>query len=186
MSELRNMEITSLVLLVRARNDFAFDELVERYTPMMNRVISGFREATVTHDEAFSEACVALYRAAESYDLSRTDVTFGLFAKICVYRRLCDFVGKEARSSLLSECDVEEIAAANMIESSLVDRETVQRAIAAARETMSEYEYKIFRLYLAGYTTAEMAKALSMKPKSIDNAKARMFKRLREIGNTFD
>ena len=186
MSKFQEMEITSLILLVRAHDDRAFDEILERYTPMMNRVISGFHDMPVTYDEAFSEACVALYRATEGYDISRTDVTFGLFAKICVYRRLCDFIGKEARSSLLSDLDVTELASANMIESSLVDKETVQRAIVAAREAMSEYEYKIFRLYLCGYTTAEMAKALSMKPKSIDNAKARMFKRLREIGHKFE
>ena len=179
------VELSVLIHKVRERDDAAFAELVHRYTPMMNKVISGFAGLRVREDEAFSEACIALHRAAMSYDLSRTEVTFGLYAKICIYRRLCDLVGKENRDERIIVLDVDALAVQSGIESVLVGRERMQESLALARTVLSEYEYEVFLLYLQGYTTAAIAKALSKTPKSVDNAKARMIKRLREISADF-
>lgn len=184
MAILSEMEISSLILLVRAHDDMAFAELVARYTPMMNKVASGFCIKNVRADEIFSEACVAIYRAALSYDLSRTDITFGLYARICVHRRLCDFAGKENVGQTV-DVDVATLARANVIEEGIVGRETLRRSIVVARSLLSDYEYKVFRLYLKGYTTAEIAKKLSKTAKSVDNAKSRMMKHLRDNSAVF-
>ena len=185
MEIVNELEVSTLILKVRECDDAAFSELVKRYTPMMNKVVSGFRGRRVREDEAFSEACVALHRAAMSYDLSRTEVTFGLYARICVYRRLCDLVGKEAKDECIVDFDVDALAVQSGIESRLVGRENMQEALAVARTVLSEYEYEILLMYLQGYTTAAMAKELSKTPKSVDNAKARMMKRLRESSGDF-
>ena len=88
------VEKDTALLILRAREeDDAFSELLSRYTPMINKVISGFSGALVNYDEAFAEACIAFHRAVLSYDLSRSEgITFGLYSRICVYRRLCDFI----------------------------------------------------------------------------------------------
>ena len=179
------VELSALIYKVRERDDAAFAELVHRYTPMMNKVISGFTGLRVRTDEAFSEACITLHRAAMSYDLSRTEVTFGLYARICIYRRLCDLVGKESRDDRIVDLDVDALAVQSGIESVLVGRERMQESLAIARTVLSEYEYEVFLLYLQGYTTAAISKELSKTPKSVDNAKARMIKRLREVSTVF-
>ncbi len=185
MNVLGDMEVSSLILMARAHDELAFSELVERYTPMMNKVISRFHGQPVRSGEAFSEACVALYRAVLTYDVSRKDVTFGLYARICVYRTLCDIFGREAQLPSVSDEDVASLSYDTTIESSLVARDTVKRALMAARELLSDYEFDIFRLYLRGYTTKEMAEELGRSAKSIDNAKARMLKHLREHSDSF-
>ena len=180
------MEPYSFIELVRAGDDAAFFQLVSLYTPMMNKVISGFANPPFRYDEAFSEACVALHRAAMSYDLSRSsDVTFGLYARICVYRRLCDLLEKCMRHTSLVDMDVELISADSNIEQRLVGRERMARFVERARGVLSEYEYAVFMLYIEGYSTAEISEKLGRDQKSVENAKSRMLKNLREESDIF-
>ena len=120
-------EINSLILSVREHDDAAFAELVIRYTPMLNKVISGFYSSNVRVDEAFSEACVGLYRAALSYDFDKNDITFGLYARLCVYRCMCDLYGKahSAKYAFFDDLNIENLPVSNVIESSIVGKEIV-------------------------------------------------------------
>ena len=186
MESYKDVELIELLNLVRAGDDSAFSELVERYTPMLTKVISGFSGSSLRYDEAFSEACVALHRAAMSYDVSRrADVTYGLYARICVYRRICDLLEKLARDVQTVDFDVELIGTGTDIEQSLVGRERMSEYLSKARALLSEYEYDVFTLYVDGYSTAEIAKRLGRDSKSVDNAKSRMLKRLREESDIF-
>lgn len=186
MDRLADMEVSSLVLLTRANDNFAFSELVKRYTPMINGVISGFAFPKSRVAEAESEAYVALYRAAMTYDVASTEVTFGLYARICVHRRLCDFASAVTGQEVsIDEVEPSELSDSCVIESELVDEETMRECIAKARDILSDYEYSVFRLYLNGYTTREIAELLSRSPKSVDNAKNRMMKHLRKHSSSF-
>lgn len=181
-----SIEPNPLIELVQAGDDAAFSRLVSLYTPMMNKVISGFVNSLVRYDEAFSEACVALHRAAMSYDLSRSpEVTFGLYARICVYRRVCDLLEKSRRHTPVVDMDVELISAESNIEQRLVGRERMSMFIERAREVLSEYEYSVFMLYIEGYSTAEISEKLGRDHKSVENAKSRMLKHLREESDIF-
>ena len=184
MDRFSEMEISSLIMLIRAGNSIAFSELVSRYSPMLTKVVSGFDIPRSRYDEAISEAHVALYRAASSFDISNGNVTFGLYARVCVYNKICDFVGKELRAdSRLSELD--DVMVQSAVESSLVNREDLARYLLIARGILSDYEYDVFRLYLKGYSTREIAVALDKTAKSVDNAKHRMMKCLRQHSKLF-
>ena len=179
MEKLNDFDPTDLLIGVQGRDDEAFAELVRRYTPLLNKVISEFHGNEIFADEAFAEACVALHKAAMSYDVSRREVTFGLYARICVYRRLCDLVGKKKRDEILITLDEDTLAVQSSVESRLVGRESMQKALAFARSILSDYEYRVLLLYMQGYKTGAIATALSRTPKSVDNAKSRIFRRLR-------
>lgn len=182
----KELELAELISMVKAHDDNAFSELVVRYTPMINKVVSGFIGSSLRYDEAFSEACVALHRAAMSYDSSRsTDVTFGLYSRICAYRRMCDVVEKCSKQAPIVDMDVELISLESNIEQHLVGRERMAEYIRKARSVLSDYEYSVFLLYIEGYTTAEISKQLQKDAKSVENAKSRMLKRLREIAPAF-
>ena len=185
MDALKNMGDSSLIVMVRAHDDLAFSELVERYAPLLNKYAKSFSGTYVTVDEAYAEACFALYRAALSYDISNKDVTFGLYAGICIRRRLSDLLSSSMRLDSFGDVDVNSLAASAGIERELETRETLERAMSLARGILSEYEYKVFRLYLKGFTTKEIADALSKSSKSVDNAKLRMLRNIRELGSVF-
>ena len=181
MQELDRLEVSDLILKIREGSDEAFSELIRRYLPMIKKVVAGFSGAKIRSDEAFCEASVAFYKAAKTYNLASTEVTFGLYARICVYRRLCDLVGKEnGKEDLFSDLDIDTISVQSGIESALVSRENMQSALLLIKSLLSEYEYEVFILHLEGYTTSAIAQKLSKSPKSVDNAKARAIKHLRD------
>lgn len=183
MNRYENVEIGPLVAECRKGDDYAFDEIVSRYTPMIRKVISGFSTSSLGFDELFSESCIALHSAVQSYDLEQSDVTFGLYARICVHHRLVDLLRAES-SHKFSFCDVEHVADCESVESGLVKRETVEILINTAKSLLSDYEYRVLMLHIQGYKTGAIAKMLSRTPKSVDNAKSRVFRRLRlALGN---
>ena len=187
MKKSSDIDVRDILAEVKKRDDDAFAELVKRYTPMINKVVSGFYSHSIGVDEAFAEACVGLYRAALSYDFSRSDITFGLYARICIYRRMCDFFGKTSghEYALIDDCDIESVPASNTVENGIMAREIMSKSLARAKEILSAYEYDVFLLYLKGYDTAEIAEELNRSAKSIDNAKARLFRHLKEHKNSF-
>ena len=65
------------------------------------------------------------------------------------------------------------------IDVSIISRETADKLISAAHEILSDYEYKVLMLHSQGYKTAQIASALGRDAKSVDNAKNRIFRRLR-------
>ena len=181
-----NMELNSILESVRRSDDEAFSRLVSLYTPMMNKAVFGVVNSRMRYDEAFSEACVALHRAAMSYDVSRSpDITFGLYARICVCRRVCDLAEKYMRCPPIADVDVDRISAESNIEQRIVGRERMSMLVEKAREVLSEYEYEVFVLYIDGYSSAEIAEKLCRSRKSVDNAKSRMLKHLRDANYIF-
>ena len=185
MHNYEKLDVADLIVKTREHDDSAFSELLRRYTPMINKVISGFSSALVTYDEAFSEACVALHKASLSYRLDLLEVTFGLYAKICVKRRLSDLYSAADADKLADDVDVEDIVASSNVESMLLFKERVQSFISLAREILSDYEYRVFMLYIQGYDTDAMCEELSRDKKSVENAKARMLKNLRAASHMF-
>lgn len=181
-----SMSVSELITAAREHDDAAFSELLSRYTPMISKVIGGFSDSAVRYDEAFSEACVAFHRAVLSYDLSRSShVTFGLYARICVRRRLCDFFAKSAKEAQIVDVDVERIGVGGNVEQRLLGRERMLEYLSKARGVLSEYEYEVFALYVEGYSTDEMSRELGKDAKSVENAKSRIFKRLRRVCDIF-
>ena len=175
----RNTDILELLLLCRQHNDEAFDELVHRYTPMIRKVISGFGNIYADYSELFAEACVALHIAAGRFDLSQNEVTFGLFARICVRNRIVDLLRSAEHEVNLTDYDVEMMSEGKSVEAQLADREDFELVLGSAKRILSDYEYSVLLLHIQGYKTAAIAKALGKTAKSVDNAKSRLFRRLR-------
>ena len=66
-------------------------------------------------------------------------------------------------------------------------REAIDSLLNSARKLLSDYEYRVLILHIQGYKTAAIAKMLSRSAKSIDNAKSRLFRRLRlQLGEISD
>ena len=179
MSVYENYDIGELVRLCRDRDDDAFDEIIRRYTPMMHKLVASFSSGGADSSELFSEACVALHFAVGRFDLEQTEVTFGLYARICIHNRLVDFIRTADKTPLVSELDIEQLSDEGSLEKQIADRETFERVLKSARELLSDYEYSVLLLHIQGYKTAAIAKALGRTAKSVDNAKNRLFRHLR-------
>ena len=179
MDNYRDIDISDLLIRCRQHDDDAFDELVHRYTPMMRKVISSFGNHSADFGELFSEACVALHVAAGRYNLSQSDVTFGLYARICVRNRILDLIRYADSEKNITDFDVEMMSEGDSVESQIADREEFELILSSAKRLLSDYEYNVLLLHIQGYKTAAIAKALGRDAKSVDNAKSRLFRRLR-------
>lgn len=173
-------EITSLILRARDGDEAAFESLVASYRPMIDGAIRRF---SLDVNDAFSEACMGFYRAVVSYDIEQSDVTFGLYAKICVDRCIIDHLRREGRDvspRVDDGIDVDDIAVSGGIHSVLEYRERMAQLLSVASEELSELELRVYRLWMLGYKTADIAGILSLSAKSVDNAKNRMLNKLRK------
>ena len=90
-----------------------------------------------------------------------------------------------SRDARIVDVDIESIGTNVNIEQRIVGRERISEYIEKAHGILSEYEYQVFLLYIDGYSTAEISAKLCKDTKSVENAKLRMFKRLREVSNIF-
>ena len=183
MNSYQDMEIDALIQGCLSYDDDAFDELVRRYTHMMRKVVASFGSQR-DFDELFSEACVALHNAAQRYDASQSDVTFGLYARICVRNRIVDLLRSESKVQSVSDNVDSEPSDDASLEAGVVNREMFDSIMCSAKNLLSDYEYSVLILHIQGYKTAAIAKMLSRPAKSVDNAKNRIFRRLRaELGD---
>lgn len=177
-SEIANIE--SLIVRSREGDERAFETLVGMYRPMINSVIKRF---SLDVDEMFSEACMGFFRAVTTYTLGQGKVTFGLYAKICVERCLIDVIrkaGQDVSGYVDDGVDVDTIAVSGGIQSMLEHREQMAHFLKAAKAILSDFEYDVYRYWMLGYKTADIADAMGTTAKSVDNAKNRMLKKLRD------
>ena len=171
--------IIRLLLRCRDRDDTAFEELVVMYKPMIDTLIS---KMDFSGEDVFSDAALALYKAALSYDLEQSEVTFGLYAKICVRNKLVDIANAISRDrDKFADFDVDRISVPDGTLYRLLKKEESDSFRAAARRVLSEYEYTVLLLWLGGDKTSIIAKKLCESAKSVDNAKARIMKKLRGV-----
>ena len=169
--------IEKLIISARNGDESAFEELLNTYRPMIDSLIRHF---SLDERDVFSEACMSFYRAVSSYELGQSAVTFGLYAKICVERCLIDVGRRNGNVVVDSEVDVDKIAVSDGIQSMLEHREQTAYFLSIAKDTLSEYEFDVYRYWMLGYKTSEIASVLGVTAKAVDNAKNRMWAKLRE------
>lgn len=173
--------VKELILASRNHDDSAFCELAKRYAPLMNKVISGFLDSSLSDDDMFAEATVALHTALLRFDTEQDDVTFGLFARICIQHRLIDILRREQARPELVDMNIDEITSEDEPLRGIVSRERITELLLGAQRALSEYEYKVLLLHIQGYKSSAIAKELGKTAKSVDNAKSRIFRRLRQM-----
>lgn len=175
-----NVTLTELLTAVKGGDESAFEELVNMYKPMIDGLIRHF---SLDARDVFSEACMSFYRAVSSYEIGQSEVTFGLYAKICVERCLIDLQRREgyiASHYVDNEVDVDKIAVSGGVQAMLEHREQTAHFLAVARAVLSEFEFDVYRYWMLGYKTADIASALGATAKAVDNAKNRMWSKLRK------
>ena len=114
--------LRELISAVREGSDDAFTSLLEMYAPML---VSTGSKLGLEYEDYYTEACMSLYNSVFTFDLDQSEVTFGLYASICVRNKLYDLVRKKSalERRVDRERDVESLSAPGGIVSSLIRRE---------------------------------------------------------------
>ncbi len=179
-------DVSELLWHIRGGSSGAFVKLSEKYAPLLEKEVSRYSSSLGSADlEDLSQgALVSLYRAALSY---RGDqgVTFGLYAKICVVNGIADtlrYIGKKPIDISMEALSEEEQPLADVNpQSMMIDKEQFAALDRKIHFALSELEYRIFELYLEGYSYAEIAERTGKSQKSVDNALRRVKDKLKKI-----
>lgn len=176
------MEQTLYEKLVAVKNgdDPAFASLCEDYGALIESMTQSFFESCpdVDKDDLRQEARMALYRAAMKYRLDQNEVTFGLYAKICIRNRLISVRRKyTTQSKLKSKRNTQELQVVAETSSSYNRRTVLSEEVISL---LSPFEQKVFALYATKCSYSEIARELSRSVKSIDNAIYRIKSKLRK------
>ncbi len=167
----------------------AFAALCIRYRPLTEHMVSRFSASlspqpisAADRQELEEEATIALYHAARFYRAG-THATFGYFARVCIRNRLVSFLRKHKQQAQLfiigdsADGEGSSIAARSpdvLTVGDIGDQVAEQDAFRALFDrflsTLTDYETKVFHRYVRGCSYREIAGALDVPLKSVDNA----------------
>lgn len=194
----------TLALLARVKegDELAFERLNEKYrTVVESATASALRsmekaEGTALpglSDDLKQEAILALYRAAMSYDPDGDgkEVTFGLYAKICVRNALISELRRMGAAKRRADRAARRIADSRERVSrdntlGVESRMRLEMVMRESRRILSEYEQKVLSEYVSGKTIAEISDELNKSLKSVNNALYRIRTKLRSLAQEPD
>ena len=170
-----------LINAARAGDESAFEAILEAYEPLIDTMSHSF--ASVTEDsegqeDLRQEACIALYRAVQTYDMAQTEISFGLYAKLCVRNRLISYTRKLRRRESVLPLE-ERIKTEEDVTQGVVAEEAYMELYRRIEAVLSPYESRVWWLYLSGQTTGAIAASLGKDERSVQNAVYRIRKKLR-------
>ena len=173
-----------ILLRAKAGNNAAFSELTENYSPLIDSMTERYRaEARLCNlepEDLRQEAVIALYGAVKAFHVDQKDVTFGLFAKICIRNRLIGIVRKHRGRSESGGADSDPELSMSNPEQDLIERENYEQLTKVIDESLTDYEKSVFKLFILDKSYREIAGALGRDVKSVDNAVCRIKKKLKQ------
>lgn len=177
---------TELLLRAREGDSRAFDMLVKQYRPMLGAAAAQYRGEVNDQDfeEIEQEALLAFHRAVMKYDLRIENVSFGLYAKICVNKAIISALRKISHRK--KHFELLPIDAAKAIDAKgpadiLIERENEQRLKDLINAHLSEFESRVWWMYYSGAGADDIAEREGKSKKSIENAISRAKSKLRML-----
>lgn len=180
-----------VVRLAQSGNADAVDYLLQKYQKLVYIWTRPYFLQGAEDDDLLQEGMIGLYKAIR--DFTPGSSSFWSFAKLCITRNIISAIKGTTRqkhiplnsyTSLHKPIyDVEgdrtlmEVLTNNKVddpETLVIDRERLQQTQRYIKEVLSDFEYRVFRLYINGLSYREMAARLQTHTKSIDNALCRI------------
>lgn len=195
-------ELNALIKRIKRGDEIAFNVLCEKYSALTESTARRFAPSlglrngagqnadAADMEELKQDAIMALYRAAVTYDPDGVgrEVSFGLYAKICMNNAMITKVRKYQRKRKRLEKRKSVMDAENRggryeadAASQGIDLEALSERLKGALEELSDYERKTFDLYVDGKTVKEIAAELNRSEKSVSNACYRVKTKIRGI-----
>ncbi len=168
-----------LISAAKQGDEAAFSELAEIYLPLINAMSERYHALSgggAEADDLRQEASVAFYHAILSFDCAQKNVTFGLYAKICIRNRLVSILRKIKTEKKHKIGQNEPQSASDTRYEKLGKLSEVAEL---AEKLLTKLEKQIFYMYLEGMSYKDIALSLGKTEKSVDNALFRAKAKLR-------
>ena len=180
--------VRELIINFRAGDQNAFSELLDTYSPLIESSVSkyiGMYETSIDADDLRQEAVVVFYNSVMTYELDQNEVEFGLYAKVCITNALISQLRarKRRETEQLSDALRDDFFVSDSEDPlrKILEQESVKKLYAVIRENLSDFEYRVWRLYMSGRSAREIAQAVDKDEKSVSNAIYRIRSKLRRV-----
>lgn len=171
---------------VKSGDRSSFSYLAELYSDKIEAIAYGFSTSSAEHDDLVQEGRIALYKAACAYDFRSS--SFSTFATVCIRNRMLNWlenVNKDSVSLPLSSVEetalVKKAVSENSFEDTVILKSTLAEVISFSEKSLSDFEKRVFSLYIMGYTIKEISAELSISKKTCDNALFRIRSKLKAV-----
>ena len=173
----------ALALLAAEGNSEAFDLLAQRMAPMMRAIALRYQRVPgLETEDLLQEGLLGLFGAVYAY--RDESGSFSAFAGTCVRNRMVSLVRRllPTGDAELSETGevlsaIPDAGQADPI-SLVIAQEEAQRLVRGLREKLTTLEYRVLTAHLAGKRYKEIAQALAITEKAVDNALQRARQKL--------
>lgn len=171
----------ALVLSAQNGDSTAVEELFFRYKNAVRSRARKYFLAGGEPEDLVQEGMIGFYCAIRDYQPS-SGKSFKNFAYLCVTRRIYDalrIAGRHSTETDGSDPDTLPLSFGTP-EECLIDVEAESEFYAKLLKVLSDFEYRVIRLYLDGVSYSSIAEATGKDVKSIDNALSRAKKKLQK------
>lgn len=177
-ADYRTLDDNSLIALI-GRDEAAYSELISRNIGTVRRIAHLYSSNTADCDDLISEGIVGLLNAVRTFDGCR-GASFSTYVYTCVNNRILTALKKSSRIIKCEE-NIDELDLGGSVspESILIDREELGEVFSMIEKGLSKTEKSVFEEYLSGRSYQEIADKLGLSLKSVDNALARVRRKLR-------
>lgn len=178
-------EIKSAIDGVKNGRHELFEVIRLTYAPLVDSMVQSFEKSGAGNSgDLTDEAVRALLKAVLSFDIDNGDVSFGLYAKICIRNALIS-----ARRAKLSREKREAVKQARLPEEEKrgrnvgrifegLDKDAIMQKM---HSVLSSYEYRVLEEYISGKSAAQIAEEMDRKEKSVNNALYRIRSKARGL-----
>ena len=172
-----------IVARIQTGNFEDLQTVLDRYLPVILFYARQYRKEK-DQEDAIQEATIALYSAIRRYDPDKS--SFRTFANLCIERSVlsgarCSLRKSKVPEELLASLDEGiEIPDGNDPQEILLQKERYRDLTDQIRLELSGLEYAVLSSFLSGSRYQEIAKKLSISEKSVDNALARIRRKLKK------
>ncbi|BAS27594.1 RNA polymerase sporulation sigma factor SigH [Limnochorda pilosa] len=185
------MSDEDVVARAQQGEDLATEYLLRKYEKLVYIWTRPYFLQGAEDDDLLQEGMIGLFKAIR--DFSPGSSSFWSFAKLCITRNIISAIKGTTRQKhiplnsytslhkpiydLEGDRTLMEVLTserADNPETLIIDRERLDYTQRHIKEALSDFEYRVFRLYINGLSYKEMAERLDTHTKSIDNALCRI------------
>ena len=182
-----NDSVVGLIKSFRGGDQSAFKELVEKYDPLIDSLVSKFFDSDIeglSRDDLRQEAILRFYNSILTYDTDQCEVEFGLYAKICISNALISQLRLQKKRTAEHLTELQDtfffVNDSEDPSDRILEEERIKSLYSLIRKNLSPYEYRIWQLYMSGHTAKDICIVVESDERSVANAIYRIRKKLKQ------
>ena len=192
--------IDELIIKAKNNDENAMEQLLQRFKSKVTAISREYFLVGADFDDLIQEGMIGLYKAINVYDPNKNH-NFSACASLCIHRQLQNAVknaNRKKNSPLNSYLPIEYYGGVKTdaddsfskliivddnsdFEKQFIDNEMNAIMISKVKNILTDVQFKLLKMFLNGESYINMAKALNISTKQVDNMLQSIKKKLRTI-----